>query len=127
MQNLIMIMQVVLRLNSFYFLSSFVMICEKICPGFSVFHHYNSLYVTNVHLTTGCLHYNEAVLLPLTACYAINLLLVKGCEILNKFAPFRYSLRFLTEASFGLRVLSSPKSVYLSVCVCVSITCLSAR
>ena len=36
---------------------------------------------------------------------------------------------FLPEASFGLRVLSSPLSVYLSVCVsvCVSITCLSAR
>ena len=36
---------------------------------------------------------------------------------------------FLPEASFGLRVLSSPASVYLSVCpcVCVSITCLSAR
>ena len=30
---------------------------------------------------------------------------------------------FLPEASFGLRVLSLP----VSVCVCVSITCLSAR
>ena len=27
--------------------------------------------------------------------------------------------QFLPEASFGLRVLSSPLSVYLSVCVCV--------
>ena len=38
---------------------------------------------------------------------------------------------FLPETSFGLRVLSSPASVCLSVCpcvcVCVSITCLSAR
>ena len=40
-----------------------------------------------------------------------------------------FSKAFLPEASFGLRVLSSPASVYLSVClcVCVSITCLSAR
>ena len=36
---------------------------------------------------------------------------------------------FLPEASFGIRVLSSPVSVCLSECpcVCVSITCLSAR
>ena len=27
--------------------------------------------------------------------------------------------QFLPKASFGLRVLSSPLSVYLSVCVCV--------
>ena len=29
--------------------------------------------------------------------------------------------QFLPEASFGLRVLSSPLSVYLSVCVCVCV------
>ena len=45
---------------------------------------------------------------------------------------FRPSEKFallLPEANFGLRVLSSPASVCLSVCVCVcvSITCLSAR
>ena len=48
-----------------------------------------------------------------------------GCYMYLLFGNFSrliiWMQRFLTEASFGLRVLSSPASVCVSVCVCVSL------
>ena len=53
---------------------------------------------------------------------------IMGAYLISRLSIFFFVL-FLPEASFGLRVLSLPASVCVSVwvSVCVSITCLSAR